>query len=183
MCVTEVDYIFFFLEPIWVIITVAEGGLLSLTQQMDSFHQLGNHPNHVPNKPNPFEANFRRHLESMSNKQSDQPSELLKNNEHTPNYMSTLNNSGCGGTDRLLQSSSLCETTSETLKASLFSSSSSPSQSWNHSGTTSNTINPCLGVDTSSLEHAANVKEESSSQLNRSNNLPPTPPPSEDMML
>lgn len=31
----------FFGEVIWVIISVAEGGLLGLTQQMDSFHSLG----------------------------------------------------------------------------------------------------------------------------------------------
>lgn len=43
----------FFGEVIWVIVTVAEGGLLSLTQQMDAFHQLGSPPrtSHVPMNP------------------------------------------------------------------------------------------------------------------------------------
>lgn len=36
-----------------MIVTVAEGGLLSLTQQMDAFHQLGSPPrtSHLPVNP------------------------------------------------------------------------------------------------------------------------------------
>ncbi|GFS97459.1 protein ILRUN [Nephila pilipes] len=44
----------FFGEVIWVIVTVAEGGLLSLTQQMDAFHQLGSPPRTTLTSTNPF---------------------------------------------------------------------------------------------------------------------------------
>ncbi|GIY98810.1 protein ILRUN [Caerostris extrusa] len=44
----------FFGEVIWVIVTVAEGGLLSLTQQMDAFHQLGSPPRTSHIAENPF---------------------------------------------------------------------------------------------------------------------------------
>lgn len=165
-----------------MIITVAEGGLLSLTQQMDSFHQLGNHPNHVANKPNPFEANFRRHLENASIKQSDQISEPIHISPTSNDMRPTSYTFASGSAEKLSSSSTLHQTSTEVLKDTLYTN-SSPSQSWNHSGTTSNVINPCPRVNSSSLDHAANMKEESSSQLNRSNNLPPTPPPSEDMML
>lgn len=49
----------FFGEVIWVIVTVAEGGVLSLTQQMDAFHQLGSPPrtSHMP--VNPFASSNR----------------------------------------------------------------------------------------------------------------------------
>lgn len=35
---------FYFGEVIWVIVTVAEGGILGLTQQMSKFHELGSPP-------------------------------------------------------------------------------------------------------------------------------------------
>lgn len=44
-------------EVIWVILTVAEGGLLAVTQQMEAFHQLGSPPRGTPMAPlagNPF---------------------------------------------------------------------------------------------------------------------------------
>ncbi|EEC01845.1 chromosome 6 open reading frame 106, isoform A, putative [Ixodes scapularis] len=44
-------------EVIWVILTVAEGGLLAVTQQMEAFHQLGSPPRGTPTVPpagNPF---------------------------------------------------------------------------------------------------------------------------------
>ncbi|XP_054717574.1 LOW QUALITY PROTEIN: protein ILRUN-like [Uloborus diversus] len=44
----------FFGEVIWVIVSVAEGGLLSLTQQMDAFHQLGSPPKSSNMPTNPF---------------------------------------------------------------------------------------------------------------------------------
>lgn len=44
-------------EVIWAILTVAEGGLLAVTQQMEAFHQLGS-PTHnsvpCPTATNPF---------------------------------------------------------------------------------------------------------------------------------
>lgn len=44
-------------EVIWAILTVAEGGLLAVTQQMEAFHQLGS-PTHnsvpCPTAANPF---------------------------------------------------------------------------------------------------------------------------------
>ena len=47
-----------------MIITVAEGGLLSLTQQMDSFHQLGSpvesHPTSMDTSVNPFASRTNR---------------------------------------------------------------------------------------------------------------------------
>ncbi|GFW45159.1 protein ILRUN [Trichonephila clavipes] len=44
----------FFGDVIWVIVTVAEGGVLSLTQQMDAFHQLGSPPRTSFTSSNPF---------------------------------------------------------------------------------------------------------------------------------
>lgn len=41
-------------EIIWVIVTVAEGGLLGVTQQMEAFHQLGSPPRSSPLPNNPF---------------------------------------------------------------------------------------------------------------------------------
>lgn len=46
--------LFLIVEVIWVIVTVAEGGLLSLTQQMDAFHQLGSPPRTSHLAVNPF---------------------------------------------------------------------------------------------------------------------------------
>lgn len=48
----------FFGEVIWVIVTVAEGGLLGLTQQMSQFNQLGSPPRMTAFVPsNPFAFN------------------------------------------------------------------------------------------------------------------------------
>lgn len=45
---------FYFGEVIWVIVTVAEGGILSLTQQMSLFHELGSPPKTPLQSGNPF---------------------------------------------------------------------------------------------------------------------------------
>ncbi|XP_067135990.1 protein ILRUN [Centruroides vittatus] len=52
MCTATGHY---FGEIIWVIVSVAEGGLLGVTQQMEAFHQLGSPPrnSHIPSG-NPF---------------------------------------------------------------------------------------------------------------------------------
>lgn len=67
MCTNTGQY---FGDIIWCIISVAEGGLLSLTQQMSSFDGLGNtatanqfndhnHSTNHQSPPNPFEPNMR----------------------------------------------------------------------------------------------------------------------------
>lgn len=62
----------FFGEVIWVIVTVAEGGLLSLTQQMDAFHQLGSPPrtSHLP--VNPFVSSNTKYGGTLTNFQSQE---------------------------------------------------------------------------------------------------------------
>lgn len=67
----------FFGEVIWVIITVAEGGLLSLTQQMDAFHHLGSPPrtSHMP--VNPFAtSNTSQSISPSLTMQNDVSSQL-----------------------------------------------------------------------------------------------------------
>ncbi|XP_076351283.1 protein ILRUN-like [Tachypleus tridentatus] len=59
----------YFGEVIWVIVTVAEGGLLSLTQQMDAFHQLGQPVHNAPISTNPFAASERLHTFNTSSQQ------------------------------------------------------------------------------------------------------------------
>ncbi|XP_015906882.1 protein ILRUN [Parasteatoda tepidariorum] len=49
----------FFGEVIWVIVTVAEGGLLSITQQMDAFHHLGSPPRTSVVSQNPFSSHAK----------------------------------------------------------------------------------------------------------------------------
>lgn len=147
----------FFGEIIWVIITVAEGGLLSLTQQMDSFHQLGSpvesHPSKMDTSVNPFASRTNR----------------LKT-----------------------------EDTSD--QSRYFSWPSNPSNNWSSSDC------PQEGNSSSGNNIVATMKDTESDQINdasvseknqiplgqienknlsisESNHLPPTPPPSEDMML
>ncbi|XP_035221952.1 protein ILRUN-like isoform X2 [Stegodyphus dumicola] len=62
----------FFGEVIWVIVTVAEGGVLSLTQQMDAFHQLGSPPRTTHMPINPFASSnskCRGSFDSMASSQ------------------------------------------------------------------------------------------------------------------
>ncbi|XP_076316471.1 protein ILRUN-like [Tachypleus tridentatus] len=56
----------YFGEVIWVIVTVAEGGLLGVTQQMDAFHQLGQPPRSAPIPTNPFATTERKYPFSTS---------------------------------------------------------------------------------------------------------------------
>ncbi|XP_076369975.1 protein ILRUN-like isoform X1 [Tachypleus tridentatus] len=51
----------YFGEVIWVILTVAEGGILSLTQQMDAFCHLGQASWSVPIPTNPFSISSSQH--------------------------------------------------------------------------------------------------------------------------
>lgn len=54
-------------EVIWVIVTVAEGGLMAITQQMEAFHQLGSPPKLIPDQlSNPF-AECNGHSRPVSN--------------------------------------------------------------------------------------------------------------------
>ncbi|XP_013786782.1 uncharacterized protein C6orf106 homolog [Limulus polyphemus] len=64
----------YFGEVMWVIVTVAEGGLLSLTQQMDAFHQLGQPALGAPISTNPFAATERIYTFNSSPQQDGGPS-------------------------------------------------------------------------------------------------------------
>ncbi|RWS12850.1 hypothetical protein B4U79_08434 [Dinothrombium tinctorium] len=81
----------YFGEVIWVILTVAEGGVLGLTQQMDSFHSLGSPVKSVNETLNPFASKSNQVPNYI--KQSGICSEpnVLITGEHQIQHQSFLN--------------------------------------------------------------------------------------------
>jgi len=144
-------------EVIWVIISVAEGGLLSLTQQMNSFHQLGSpvksQLNESASNLNPFasrpkessicEENITTQSQSVNN---PQPCELnLISNNFAHNFITNVH-------------SSLLNQTNDNQQESI-------QKSNLHS------------------KHQCSLTTSDSKISKANDHLPPTPPPSEDMML
>ncbi|KAG8193834.1 hypothetical protein JTE90_029567 [Oedothorax gibbosus] len=74
----------FFGEVIWVIVTVAEGGLLSLTQQMDAFHQLGSPPRNAHMTLNPFATHNDNPISMEASMDSQNPSHMPLDNTYSP---------------------------------------------------------------------------------------------------
>ncbi|XP_074595047.1 protein ILRUN [Brevipalpus obovatus] len=181
----------FFGEPIWVIITVAEGGLLSLTQQMESFHQLGNRANPVftnpsPN-PNPFGTNSRQYSDiRMPMLNSDPQSKGDGNPSDDDMRLTASADIESQNTERIFgsnQQTALFPNNSTWL--GLNSSLPQPSDSM---GTSSSQNGVSPFVSTPEYEDNKPITRKDRNELARMNepnrnSLPPTPPQSEDMIL
>ncbi|RWS30247.1 hypothetical protein B4U80_00683, partial [Leptotrombidium deliense] len=146
----------YFGEVIWVIITVAEGGLLGLTQQMDSFHSLGSPVKSLNESMNPFASksnqvpNFANYSAIRNEFNADKPG------EHSFASVSL----STAGFRKKLQSTGLatdCEQSSAQV---------------------AQVPNSMSSMDTKTANNVNAVNGDPSD-----NHLPPTPPLSEDMML
>lgn len=174
-----------------MIITVAEGGLLSLTQQMESFHQLGNHANQVltnpsPN-PNPFGATSRQYSDiRMPMMNSDPQSKGECNPSDDDMRLTASADPESQNTERMFGSNQqTAPFPNNSTWLGLNSSLPQPSDSMGTSST-QNGISPFESTpeyqDNKPLARKDRKELARMNEPNR-NGLPPTPPPSEDMIL
>lgn len=171
---------------------MAEGGLLGLTQQMDSFHQLGS-PSHSYYKPSeqPFNP-FASSTSSSSLKFKPEESVDMINGAKGESYIDwsegidfssiQLNQNGVSKNHREFKDSRL-----EQLKSlERFDNQPEAKCVQNHLVKTDSMNRAALYEKLShhplATQSAPRINLENN-QTNDETNLPPTPPPSEDMMI